>query len=346
MKVSTPISRTIRSIFTLLTAAGLLFATTNLVAYEPPLELNPDGPVDPRAREHGNIPLQSELSDKADAKAKTREVNAAVDNFSEFVTSFQRDQAYNKYINTYAIRGLRSLTETLGAMISSYDEKLMQEQQTVNNQIIAIEMMPSVDRDVQPSIVQDAFIDVATLFVNVQRQYYPTYDRQSQNLARLATSIVPDTPIQEQTEQINQFFVTAGATLEHMAQQPVDPIGGGPLDNPGQQTQNDPNIDPTPDPVLDPRLDPTIDPNVGDNLDRDYDNYNNNDNVYDNEDIDPGNKYPNTPGTQPYDRDPLSPTYPVDPTEPLDPTDPMEITPIGPAQPFDASNPEQTAPLD
>lgn len=378
MKVSTSVSRTIRRSFTLLAAVGLSFATTNLAAQDQAIDLNPDGPVDPRAREHRDRPFIKESPPDPADNAQNLEINNAVDSFSEFVTSFQRDQAYKKYVNTYSIRGLRSLTDTLGAMIRPDDEKLMQEQQTLYNQVAAIEMMSAGERDVQPGIVQNALIDAATLFVNVQRQYYPDYDKQAQEIARLATTIRSDSPIKNQTDELNRFLLASSATLEQMALQPLNPIGGGPLDNVGQQTQNTPDVNPNADPNIDPNLtptfDPNIEPNISDDLNRDYDinnrgiydnTYNNNqyNNDYDNDEYD-NNPTPSNPSTSPYDpyqrgtdpiyptspynepTDPLNPTYPVEPTEPLDSTDPMEITPLGPARPFDASNPEETAPLD
>ncbi len=355
MKVSTPIRSTIRRIFTLFAAFSLLFAATNLAAQEPGMQLNPDGPdydeqereeeippiQDPSSNDPAAIDIDQPANDPA-ANTQNLDINTAVDSFSEFVTSFQRDNAYKTYVNTYSIRGLRSLTDTLGVIIRPEDDSLMQEQKTLYNQVVAIEMMPTGERDAQSSIVQNAFIDAATLFVNVQRQYYPDYDKQAQQLARVATSIVPDAPIKDQTEEVNQFFLTAGTILEHMAQQPSNPIGGGPLDSPGQQTQNNPNVDPNLDPNVDPNLDPTPYSDDG-ALDDIYQPTNPS---TPSDDLEPPGTEPLYP-TDPYaPRDPLNPTNPVDPSDPLDPTDPMEPTPMTPARPFDSTNPEETAPLD
>ncbi len=350
---------------------SFLLSTSHLFAVGPPAaeppaaepqqqsnitETSPE-PVDPNAPEANEqqamepepTERERELGELRD-EVQGLEIQNAVDSFSEFVTSFQRDQAYQDYINTYSIRGLRSLTHTLGTMIRADDARLVREQATLHDEIVRIESMPAVQRETSADRVKNAFIDAATLFVNVQRQYYPDFDRQAQHVASLAASIGQESSLREQASEINDFFLAANQSLEQMARAPLNPVGGGPLPNPGQsipaQTTPGQNV-----PGQNVPGQTTPGQNVpGQNIENDWND------LEEDDDLDEPGQPSTLPGEErtdpfepeiPFDGyDPLQPSQPVSPSEPLDPTDPMEITPLAPVRPFDASNPEETAPLD
>lgn len=238
-------------------AAGLFFSGAGAFAMDDDSGKIMLAQATQQERQQTQARQQTQTGDVSGLRTDLQDIKkaAAVKGFNDFVALHQSEDKWKEEPEKYTLRGLRHMTVSLGEIIPEGDSQLQAQFSQLHQQVAKLDntIMPQHQgggpqegqqaQQAQPEpgkAVQDVLNNSARILSSLQQRYYPNYAQQVRGLSQSVQKIEGDS-ISDQAEQINNFFVDAGMTLEGMAFVPGEMVGGGPEE--GQDTQMQPDED-------------------------------------------------------------------------------------------------------
>ena len=197
-------------------------------------------------------------------QARGEDLSGAVEDFHEFVEEHRAEGIENIFEYTY--EGANHMADAMEEVIPEDRDDL---ESAVNNWEDRLDSLESEDRgELYPALASVLLTEGADLLEQIQQAGYPALGDSVQEVRQHAEQIDPNQPIQEQAQQVENYFTSASGALATMYRTGVDepvqeeeePVSGlevmyaaapgamlaqiDPMDEPQQDPMDEPGEDP------------------------------------------------------------------------------------------------------